>query len=134
MTIGISGSRSFVPRNKTISDMTDKELTTWMEGRFERLMVRLDRIDGYLDRMAMKEKMLDGERLMDNQDVCQMLRVSKRTLQRYRTSGELPYRMLFHKAFYKQSDVEAFMKSHFEKWNPVGDEPDGEPDGECGNL
>ena len=32
----------------------------------------------------------DGERLLDNYDLCRMLNISKRTLQRYRTSGELP--------------------------------------------
>ena len=31
----------------------------------------------------------DGERLLDNYDLCRMLNISKRTLQRYRTSGEL---------------------------------------------
>jgi hypothetical protein len=82
---------------------------------FERLMIRFDRIDEHLEVMAMKEKVLEGEQLMDNQDVCQMLNISKRTLQRYRSSGELPYRMLYHKTFYKQSDVEAFIKSHFNK-------------------
>lgn len=29
----------------------------------------------------------DGERLLDNYDLCRMLNISKRTLQRYRTSG-----------------------------------------------
>ena len=29
-----------------------------------------------------------------------MLNISKRTLQRYRTSGELPYEMIYHKTFY----------------------------------
>jgi hypothetical protein len=107
--------------------MTDKDLITFIGSWFERLMLRFDRIDEHLEKMTMKERMLDGEELMDNQDVCQMLHVSKRTLQRYRSSGELPYRMLFHKAFYKQSDVEAFMKSHFDPRNDAAaDETDGD--------
>ena len=43
---------------------------------------------------------------MDNQDVCMLLRVSKRTLQRYRSDGLLPYRMHRHKTYYRRSDVE----------------------------
>jgi len=97
---------------------------TWMQGWFERVMTCLDRIEGHLEKMAIKEKLLEGERLLDNQDVCQKLNISKRTLQRYRSSGELPYQMLYHKTFYKESDVDAFMKSHF-----VKDEEDTDDDG-----
>jgi len=95
--------------------MIDRELMTWMQGWFEQIVTRLDRIEGYLEKMAIKEKLLEGERLLDNQDVCQKLNISKRTLQRYRSSDELPYQMLYHKTFYKESDVEAFMKAHFGK-------------------
>ena len=91
------------------------DLKDWMQIWFERLMVRFDRIDRHLEKMAIKEKLLEGERLLDNQDVCQLLNVSKRTLQRYRSSGELPYQMLYHKTFYKESDVQAFIKANFQK-------------------
>jgi predicted DNA-binding transcriptional regulator AlpA len=91
------------------------DLKDWMQIGFERLMARLDQIDRHLEKMAMKEKLLEGERLLDNQDVCQLLNVSKRTLQRYRSSGELPYQTIYHKTFYKESDVEAFIKANFQK-------------------
>ncbi|MDR1203742.1 MAG: helix-turn-helix domain-containing protein [Tannerellaceae bacterium] len=91
------------------------ELKEWMQQRFDRIMARFDRIDRYLEKMAIKEKLLEGEKLLDNQDVCQMLNVSKRTLQRYRSSGELPYQMVYHKTFYKESDVTAFIKANFAK-------------------
>lgn len=91
------------------------DLKDWMQMRFEQLMKRFDRIDRHLEKMAIKEKLLEGERLLDNEDVCQMLNVSKRTLQRYRSSGELPYQMVYHKTFYKESDVEAFIKANFAK-------------------
>ena len=91
------------------------DLKDWMQIWFERLIVRFDRIERHLEKMAIKEKLLEGERLLDNQDVCQLLNVSKRTLQCYRSSGELPYQMIYHKAFYKESDVETFIKSNFAK-------------------
>ncbi|MDR1883966.1 MAG: helix-turn-helix domain-containing protein [Prevotella sp.] len=88
-------------------------------------MARFDRLDKHLEKMAIKEKLLEGERLLDNQDVCQMLNVSKRTLQRYRSSGELPYQMLYHKTFYRESDVEAFIKANFVKGGDTdGDDPE----------
>ncbi len=106
------------------------DLKDWMQLRFEQLVKRFDRIDRHLEKMAMKEKLLEGERLLDNQDVCQLLNVSKRTLQRYRSSGELPYQMLYHKTFYRESDVEAFIKANFQK----GKKPDDDaPEEDTGN-
>ncbi|WP_446781383.1 helix-turn-helix domain-containing protein [Macellibacteroides fermentans] len=106
------------------------DLKDWMQIGFERLIARLDRIERHLEKMAIKEKLLEGERLLDNQDVCQMLNVSKRTLQRYRSSSELPYQMLYHKTFYKESDVEAFIKANFQK----GEKPDDNtPEEDTGN-
>lgn len=101
------------------------DLKDWMQKGFERLIVRFDRIERHLEKMAIKEKLLEGERLMDNQDLCQLLNVSKRTLQRYRSSGELPYQMVYHKTFYKESDVEAFIKANFQKREDTeGDAPE----------
>jgi hypothetical protein len=114
--------------------MTDREWTAFMQEWFERLMLRFDRIDRHLEKMAMKEKLLEGEKLLDNQDVCQLLNISKRTLQRYRSSGELPYQMIYHKTFYKESDVEAFIKANFAKGEETdGENPDDMPDEETDN-
>jgi len=78
-------------------------------------MDRFDKQDKKLDKMDKKKNMLDGELLFDNQDLCQLLNVSKRTLQRYRASGELPYKNLYHKTMYKESDVHTFIRENFNK-------------------
>lgn len=100
----------------------DDELRDWMKASYKELISRLDRIEKFLDNVEMKQKLLDGERLLDNQDVCQKLNVSKRTLQRYRSSGELPYKMIYHKTFYKESDVDAFIKTNFNKMDKPDDD------------
>jgi len=87
------------------------------EKRMEYLANRLDRIDRRLEKLAEPKYYLDGERLYDNQDLCQLLHVSKRTLQRYRTSGELPFHTLYHKTLYKESDVSNFIRLNFDKDN-----------------
>ncbi len=46
--------------------------------------------------------------------ICLMLQVSKRSLQRYRTLGILPYLMLRQKTYYKESDVERFLAEHID--------------------
>jgi hypothetical protein len=58
---------------------------------------------------------LDGELLLDNQDLCMMLNVSKRSLQRYRSLKWLPFHRIDQKTYYLQSEVETFIKEHFEK-------------------
>ncbi len=90
----------------------DKEnFEAWME----RIMTRFDKQDRTLDKMNQQQNMLDGERLYDNQDLCQLLHVSKRTLQRYRSIGELPFQMIYHKTYYKESDVHTFIRENFNK-------------------
>lgn len=95
----------------------DKEtFEAWMR----RLMERFDRQDRILSSLTGREvkevKYLNDERLLDNQDLCQMLNASKRTLQRYRSSGELRYQSLWHKVYYKESDVQEFLRTHFEEF------------------
>ena len=41
-----------------------------------------------------------------NQDVCQMLNISPRTLQTLRQNGTLAYSQIEHKVYYKPEDVE----------------------------
>ena len=43
---------------------------------------------------------------LDNQDVCLLLNIKKRTLQHYRDSGKIPFTMIGNKCYYKESDVE----------------------------
>ena len=110
------------------------DLKDWMQIGFERLMTRLDRIERHLEKLAIREKLLEGERLLDNQDVCQLLNVSKRTLQRYRSSGELPYQMLYHKTFYKESDVETFIKANFQKGETSDDDASEDTENDSENT
>jgi hypothetical protein len=46
---------------------------------------------------------------LDNQDVCQLLNISKRTLQTLRDNGMLAYTQINRKTFYKPADVEKIL-------------------------
>ena len=87
----------------------DNNLKDFMQAWFEQFMGRFDRLDKFMDIMSGRHNVLNGERLLDNQDLCQMLNVSKRTLQSYRDTGKLPFSQINHKVFYKQKDVETFL-------------------------
>lgn len=47
--------------------------------------------------------------LLHNGDVCQILNISKRTLQHYRDTSVLPFIQIGHKCYYKREDVEALL-------------------------
>lgn len=83
----------------------------------QRLNSKLDEVVNKLDNPEEEIPLFDGEKLLDNYDVCRMLNVSKRTLQRYRSSGELPFQMIYHKTFYKESDVMKFIETHFSRFH-----------------
>jgi len=46
---------------------------------------------------------------LDNQDVCQMLNISPRTLQTLRDNGTLAYSQINRKVYYKPEDVESII-------------------------
>ncbi len=92
-----------------------------------------ERMDGITDRLNKQEELIllgkkesfseqDKEQLLDNQDLCNLLKVSKRTLQRYRSCGMLSYQLLRHKIYYRVSDVHRFIKTHVKNFN--GEIPD----------
>jgi len=42
---------------------------------------------------------------LDNEAVCRRLGISKRTLQSYRDTGRIPFSIIGHKCYYKESDI-----------------------------
>lgn len=87
----------------------------WMQ----RIMGRIDRLDGIISVLINKDasgvKYLDGERMYDNQDLCEMLRTSKRSLQRFRCEYGLKSRRISRKSYYKESDVLEFISRNMEE-------------------
>ncbi|MCC8199955.1 MAG: helix-turn-helix domain-containing protein [Tannerellaceae bacterium] len=55
------------------------------------------------------------EKWLDNQDVCQILDISKRSLQTYRDNGTLPYSQIGNKMYYKPKDIEQILSPTIKK-------------------
>jgi len=53
------------------------------------------------------------EKWLDNQEVMQLLKVSKRTLQSYRDDRSLAYSQIGNKMYYNTKDIEKFLKSNY---------------------
>lgn len=85
------------------------EFIAWME----RIMDRFDILGEHIDDAQKQRNSIDGEELLDNQDLLQMLKISNRSLQRYRSIGKLPYYTISGKLYYKLSDVHQFIRESF---------------------
>ena len=105
----------------------DKET---FEAYMERLLEQVEKVVGALDKKDKKpQNYLNGERLYDNQDICLLLNVSKRTLQRYRDNG-LKYHTILHKTYYREKDVHEFIRRYFDGENVGKDKPEEEAEDE----
>ena len=85
----------------------------WMR----RIMERFERLEHRLDKSKKENYMIDGIKLLDNQDLCFMLNCSKRTLQRLRVSGLLPCKRIRQKTYYLETDVKKFISENLRKAN-----------------
>ena len=82
------------------------EFIAWME----RIMERFDLLKEQMLKNQSRFIEVDGEQLLDNQDVLQLLKISSRSLQRYRTDKKLPYYTISGKLYYKLSDVHQLIR------------------------
>lgn len=77
---------------------------------FDSLIVDLSALADEAENLSKAEDYYLQEWL-DNQDVCNILNVSKRTLQTYRDNGKLPFTQIDRKMYYKPIDVESLLNS-----------------------
>jgi len=91
--------------------INNEDFEKWMD----KLSKKLNEIGQDLKSLINTNEVFDeDEKLLDNQDLAFLLKVSKRTLQRYRASGKLPYFMVAHKTYYRTADVREFVRSHMD--------------------
>lgn len=69
------------------------------------LIQRLDKIEKMLNRSANIKSCMDGDELIDNQDMRILLNVTSRTLQRYRDLNMIPFYKIDGRIYYKKSEV-----------------------------
>lgn len=87
----------------------NEDFEKWMA----KLSTKLSEIGQDLKSLINTDKVLDeNEKILDNQDLAFLLKVSFRTLQRYRASGKLPYFMISHKTYYRAADIRAFIQEY----------------------
>lgn len=76
---------------------------------FEEMIEKFNAFTRKVDSICDKHKDKALQDWIDNQDVCTILNISKRSLQTYRDNGTLPYTQIGHKMYYKPEDIEKIM-------------------------
>lgn len=75
---------------------------------FEQIKDRFILFSKQIKKLCTNEQPKD--KWLDNQDVCELLNISKRSLQYYRNCGKLSFSQINNKCYYKVSDVEKLLK------------------------
>ena len=78
--------------------------------KYEEMVGKLNLLSDRVNEIIGKREEGKLSRWMDNQDVCQLLRISPRTLQTLRDNGTLAYSQIGHKIFYKPEDVQSIVR------------------------
>lgn len=86
------------------NEVLEKMIMTIVEG--------FDRIEKKLDRMNRLKECLDGDTLIDNYDLAQLLGVTQRTIARYREKGLIRYYQtdVNGKNYYRSSEIQEFLR------------------------
>lgn len=80
---------------------------------FEELRVRFCEFEERLTHVCRPAEDLGLKNWLDNQDVCEVLRISKKTLQVYRAKGILPFSRIKNKLFYKPEDIRRLLELNY---------------------
>jgi carbamoylphosphate synthase small subunit len=76
---------------------------------FEAMMSRFERFAERVEALCRSNGDKTLQQWLDNQDVCQMCNISKRTLQTLRDNGALPHTRIEHKMYYRPADIERLL-------------------------
>ncbi len=80
---------------------------------FQQVVEKLDNIDRKMSEKIAANPM--NPAWLDIQETCQLLKISKRTLQAYRDNGILPFSQIGGKIYFRVTDIEAHLNRHYQK-------------------
>ena len=79
--------------------------------RIKDLIKRLKRASLMLDKLEVpSRRSFNGQRFMTDSELSERLRISRRTLQQYRSSGLIPYYLICGKVIYMESEIQKFLE------------------------
>jgi len=93
----------------------NERIVTKEDGRFISLFQTIDQLSVAIENIVRDFKPgLEGEQYLTDKEVSKLLKISRRSLQEYRTGGKIPFYRVGGKILYSASDIERFLKEHYE--------------------
>jgi hypothetical protein len=89
------------------------EFITMTPEEFADLLKQLSEIK--LELVNLKKKTALSDIWLDNQDVCQQLKISKRLLQSWRDDGRIEFAQHNAKIWYRASEINSFLEANIVK-------------------
>ena len=89
------------------------EVLIFQKEAFEEMAAKFNRFSDRVNELLAKQGGKSLNRWMDNQEVCQQLSISPRTLQTLRDNGIIAYYQLGGKILYKESDIEKMLTANY---------------------
>ena len=81
------------------------EIVSIEKRTFDEMAKRFEEFAGRVDEICRAHNDKAMSKWLDNQEVCQILNISPRTLQTLRDNGTLAFSQIYHKAYYLPEDV-----------------------------
>lgn len=97
------------------------EVITIQSEAFQQIINKIDSLENCVKHIAKQQPL--SEAWLDIEETCQLLKVSKRTLQSYRDEGILSFSQVSGKIYFSASNIEEHLRKHvrkaFKKNNPL---------------
>lgn len=102
--------------------MRNQLITQENNERLKSFFLSLDRISLLMEHLFTSRKPeLNGESFYSDEELSKKLKISRRSLQDYRTHGRIPYIKLGGKILYRSSDIEKLLEENYRKaWEQPG--------------
>ena len=97
-------------RVSTLKTVSTMEVLIFQKEAFEEMAAKFNSFSNRVNELLAKQGCKSLNRWLDNQEVCQQLNISPRTLQTLRDNGTLAYSQINHKVFYRPEDVLRIVK------------------------
>lgn len=94
---------------------TDKVLTSEDEPIASALQALKKAKKAIRDMTENYHPVMDGERYLTDKELAELLKVSRRTLQEYRTNRTVPYLVFGGKTLYREGDIQRILERNYRR-------------------
>jgi len=97
--------------NKFDYNMNNQDATLKL---FLSINEKISSIEKQVRQLSLKERNPLGDTYLDTDEVCELLKICKRTLQKHRDEASIAYIQFGGKTLYKKTDIQDLLEKHYQ--------------------